>query len=213
MVNTIDSPQIKHSPLHREWSNYYQAVKGRPPRETLLFALDRFDGEFNPHASRFAIDLGCGDGRDTVEILRRGWNVLGIDGSADAIRRLMERPDIDLSHLTTWVQTFELLSLPNNIDLLNASFCLQFCPQEQFSALWGKLVNCLRSGGRFSGQLLGIRDSWTQYSNLNFHTRDAVNTLLRGFTIEYFEEEEHPGKTALKEEKYWHIFQIVARKQ
>jgi hypothetical protein len=27
------------------------------------------------------------------------------------------------------------------------------------------------------------------------------------------EEEDHPGKTAIGEEKHWHIFHIVARKK
>ncbi len=214
MVNAIDAPKpAKHSPLHREWSEYYQAVQGRPPRETLLFALDEFDRELDSNSRKFAVDLGCGDGRDTVEIVRRGWQVLAVDGSEKAIDRLTQRPDIDRDRLTTQVQKFDSLILPDAVDLLNASFCLQFCPQDEFPALWKKLVACLRSGGRFSGQLFGDRDSWTQYSNLNFHTREAIDLLFADFSLEYFEEEEHPGKTALDEDKHWHIFQIVARKR
>ncbi len=210
---TLSSKPIQHSSLHREWTDYYQAVQGRPPRETLLFALDRFDGEPGDNASRFAIDLGCGDGRDTVEILNRGWQVLAIDGEAKALDRLIQRPDINRANLKTQVQKFEVLTLPTDVDLLNASFCLQFCPPEQFPQFWSKLVGCLRSGGRLSGQLFGVRDSWTQYANLNFHTRGQVEARLANFDLEFFEEEEHPGKTALGEEKYWHIFQIVARKK
>ena len=210
---TKRSQSAKHSVLHREWTDYYQAVKGRPPRKTLRFALDYFDLEPGDNASRQAIDLGCGDGRDTVEILRRGWQALAIDGSPDAIDRLIQRSDIDLTNLTTEIQQFESLVLPANADLLNASFCLQFCPQEKFPEFWSKLVGGLRAGGRFSGQLFGDRDSWTQYSNMNFHTWDEVGVLLSGFDLELFYEEEHPGKTALGEEKHWHIFQVVARKK
>ena len=205
-----------HSQLHRDWTNYYQAVEGRPPRETLCLALDRFDQEWSDLSSKLAVDLGCGDGRDTVEILRRGWPVLGLDGSPEALDRLTKRSDIldaHRCHLTTQVQRFETLVLPAGVDLLNASFCLQFSPPEEFASLWEKIVNCLKPRGRFSGQLFGIRDSWTQYSNLNFHSKEEVETLLKPFDVEHFEEEEHPGQTALKEEKYWHIFHIVARKR
>jgi hypothetical protein len=31
--------------------------------------------------------------------------------------------------------------------------------------------------------------------------------------IEMFQEEDRPGKTAIGQEKHWHIFHIVARKQ
>jgi len=64
-----------------EWSRYYDAVSD-DPRETLLDALDRFD------APGVAADLGCGTGRDTVELLRRGWQVVAIDSEEEAIRRL-----------------------------------------------------------------------------------------------------------------------------
>jgi hypothetical protein len=37
--------------------------------------------------------------------------------------------------------------------------------------------------------------------------------LLQPFEIEMLEEEDHPGKTAIGEEKHWHIFHIVARKK
>src|SRR6266480_3626651 len=61
------------------WTRYYDAA-GEQPRETLLFALDRFDAEAGAEVGGlFAVDLGCGTGRDSIELLRRGWRVLAID--------------------------------------------------------------------------------------------------------------------------------------
>lgn len=156
--------------FERNWSAYYQAVEGRPLRETLLAALARFEAlpaQFSP----FAVDLGCGDGRDTQELLKRGWRVLGIDGEAEAIARLQNRPDIDYNRLETLVMRFEDLMLPESVDLINASFCLPFCPPEHFPGLWNKIVSALRVGGRFCGQLFGECDSWAIYPNMTHHTR------------------------------------------
>jgi SAM-dependent methyltransferase len=173
--------------------------------------LERFDAEKSTTGSQFAVDLGCGEGRDTVELLRRGWRVLGIDGNPDAIARLRSRPDIAPERLETQVTRFEEVILPREVDLVNASFSLPFCPPEYFSDLWSKIVSSLRSGGRFCGQLFGDRDSWAIYTSINHHTREQVEVLLQPFDVEVFEEEDHPGKTALGEHKHWHIFQIVAR--
>jgi SAM-dependent methyltransferase len=64
------------------WSRFYAAA-GTDPRETLLDALDRFEAE--KRAPGTAVDLGCGTGRDTLELLRRGWRVVAIDSQPEAI--------------------------------------------------------------------------------------------------------------------------------
>lgn len=212
MQDSIDN-QDKNNVFDPDWAAYYSAVVGRPPRHTLLTALARFEAEESAASSRLAVDLGCGEGRDTVEILRRGWRVLGIDGEPEAIARLLNRPDINLDCLETQVLRFEQMNLPESVDLINASFSLPFCPPEHFPDLWEKIVLSLRSGGRFCGQLFGDRDSWASYTSMNHYTRKQLDLLLQPFEVEMLEEEEHPGKTALGEDKHWHLFQIVARKR
>src|SRR5690348_1289170 len=98
------------------WSAYWDAAAGRPPRRTLLEAADRFT------APGFAVDLGCGDGRDAVELLRRGWRVLAIDAEAEALRRLEARPDLPAgAALELRCARFEDEAWPD-CDLVNASF-------------------------------------------------------------------------------------------
>lgn len=198
--------ETKAETFQRDWSEYYDAIAGRPPRETLLKGLQGFE------TPGFAVNLGCGDGRDTVELLRQGWTVLAIDGQPDAIARLDRRPDLNSTHLETRVERFETLQFPSNIDLINASFSLPFCPPEAFPELWRKIVAALRTGGYFCGQLFGERDSWASNPLLNHHTRSHVEELLKPFEIERLEEEEHPGQTPLGEDRDWHIFHIVVRK-
>jgi SAM-dependent methyltransferase len=62
----------------RDWAAYYQQLRDRPPRRTLLAALDAFG---SPPPDALVIDLGCGDGRDAIEKLRRGWHVIAVDSN------------------------------------------------------------------------------------------------------------------------------------
>ena len=213
MNSSASSPAANLPQFERRWTDYYQAVAGRPPRATLLMAIERFSLEPSSNARGTAVDLGCGDGRDTVELLRHNWRVIAVDGEPDAIERLRRRSDINRTYLETRVQRFEELTLPPDVDLINASFCLPFCPPDSFTGLWEEIVTALRSGGRFCGHLFGDRDSWATYCDINYHTRSQVELLLDPFQIELLDEENHPGKTALGEEKHWHLYNIVARKR
>lgn len=195
----------------RDWPGYFQVTQGRPARETLLEALDRFEQE-PAEEPRFAVDLGCGEGRDTAELLRRGWKVLAIDGHPDGIGRLVSRDDlVDPQRLTMQLAPFESVQLPR-CDLLNASFSLPFCHPDHFDTLWAKIVASIAPGGRFSGQLFGDRDSWAQIDDRSHHTREQVERLLAPFDIETLKEEEREGQDCSGTNKHWHVFHIVARR-
>ena len=193
-----------------DWRVYYQRTGDRPPRETLLDALARFDAE---DAVGQAVDLGCGGGRDTVEMLRRGWSVLGIDGQASAIETLLARPELsNFQHQPdTMVSRFELAQWPA-ADLVYSSFALPLCPREDFLVMWQRIYDSLSQGGRFSGQLYGDRDQWVGDDSNTHFTLGEVQDLLRDYEVELFREEETESVTPRGTSKHWHIYHIVARK-
>ena len=196
--------------MSHDWVRYYTAA-GDDARPTLRLALELFEADAS--APGLAVDLGCGAGRDTAELLRRGWRVLAIDGEEEAIRRLRARPDVATAgdRLHTQVSTFEDAAWPA-AELVNASFALPFCPPEAFDALWERIVRSLPVGGRFSGQLFGDRDEWSGEAELTFHTRAQAEALLGAFELELFDELEQDGQTAVGRPKHWHLFHVVGRK-
>jgi tellurite methyltransferase len=191
------------------WAAYYETLRERPPRRTLLAALDRFgDGA----AGFLAVDLGCGDGRDVIEMLRRGWRVVAVDAEAEALRQLQARP-LPADHELTPIQArFEDVPLPIGLSLVNSSFAMPLCEPEAFHRLWERIREALPSGGRFSGQWYGPLDSWVGRPGMTFVGRDDAVAMLDGLDLEMFEEEEDDGVTPRGNAKHWHIFHIVARK-
>lgn len=192
------------------WGAYYEKLRDRPPRRTLLAALDAF-GE--TPADALAIDLGCGDGRDIVEILRRGWNVVAVDAEPEALRQLAARNLPGAERITPIVARMEDVPLPLGLKLVNSSFAMPLCDPERFHDLWARIREALPAGGRFSGQWYGKRDSWLGRPGMTFLDRDEALALLDGFDVEMFEEEEADGVTPRGNPKHWHIFHIVARKR
>ena len=191
------------------WAAYYDKLRDRPPRKTLLAALDAF-GVTPPGA--LALDLGCGDGRDATELLRRGWRVVAVDAEPEALRQLQARPLPPNSDGTPVVARFEEVPIPLGTLLVNSSFAMPPCEPQAFHALWDRIREGLPSGGRFSGQWYGPRDSWVDRPGITFLRRGEALALLEGLELEMFEEEEADGVAPRGKSKHWHIFHIVARK-
>ena len=198
----------------------YAEFRRKPARETLVRALELFEreragagvGGAGSSASRRAVDLGCGEGRDALELLGRGWSVTAIDGHPMALDLLLERvPREHRSRLTTRLATFEEATWPE-CDLLNASFSLPFCGPEHFAAVWARIRASIRGGGRFAGQLFGDRDSWSVLPDRTHHPRSALDGLFAGFILEELREEEKVDADCAGTPKHWHVFHIVARR-
>lgn len=190
------------------WDEYYKKIQGRAPRQLLLDALDKFPSG----ASLQAIDLGCGDGTETVVLLSRGWHVLAVDGESAGIKRLQDKvPNEGQVHLQTQVAKFEEVVL-TSADLIHASYSIPFCHPDHFPVLWEKIVNALNPGGRFAGQFFGVHDSWADNKDMTFHTEAQVRAMIQNFETEYFHEEDADGQAA-SGPKHWHVFTVIVRKR
>ena len=178
------------------WDEYYEKMKEREPRQLLLDVLEKYSTGESLHA----IDLGCGEGSETVILLARGWHVLAIDGDAGGIKRLIEQtPEGSQNRLQT-------------VDLIHASYSLPFCDPEHFSELWSKISNALKPGGRFAGQFFGVNDSWAYREDMMFHAEEQVRSMFTGFEIESFHEQDEDGEVTTGS-KHWHVFTVIAKKK
>ncbi|MFN8484507.1 MAG: class I SAM-dependent methyltransferase [Anaerolineae bacterium] len=196
------------------WVRFYKASEGTPAWPALVTTLEHVEAETPGIEGRFVIDLGCGAGRDTLELLRRGWRVLAIDKQPEAIEHIERATPPELrGRLEGRVAAFEEITALPEADLINAAFALPFCRPEHFAALWAAIVAALPPGARFVGQLFGDRDEYAGDPTMTFQTAQQVQELLSPFEIEHLKEREEDGKTRLGEPKHWHVFSIVARKR
>jgi hypothetical protein len=138
--------------------------------------------------------------------------VLAVDSEPDAMVFLRSAALPKYSAcLRTRVAAFETVKLPK-CDLVNGSYSLPFYRPDHFDSFWSRIVRSLRFGGRLSGHLFGVHDEWATSTEMTFRTRLQVETLLRGFEVEFFQEKEWDGKVASGKPKHWHVFSVIARK-
>lgn len=190
------------------WPEYYSRQVGRPPRPLLLAALQRCPTTTSP---RLAVDLGCGDGADTLALLRAGWQVLAVDKEAAAIELLLGAvPREDRPRLEVRVADFTETELPT-AELIYCGWSLPHCPAGRFLDLWWRLRASLAPAGRLAGQVLGPRDSWAVDPATAYVSPAQLDVLLDGLDIERLEEVDD-DRDSFDGPKHWHYFEIIARR-
>lgn len=187
--------------------DFLQATRGAPPHPSLTKALTLRSG--NPGR---ALDLGCGAGRDSLQLLAEGWEVVAFDRDARALEMLRQQAASLMPHkLSTLCRSFEDTRPLPEVDLVNASFSLPFCEPELFDDLWQRVTDSLGVGGWFTGHFFGPNDDWSS-SGHAIHSRNEVLELFDGWSIVDLCEFERDAKTAVGTLKHWHLFEVVARR-
>jgi tellurite methyltransferase len=204
------------------WARYYDVTVDRPAWATVREAIAKFRREDEAAASgrsagirtpaRFAVDLGCGAGRDTRELLRAGWRVLAIDREANARSVLETAVEPDLrGRLEIRIDDVATAAIPA-CDLVNASLCLPFLAPEAFQAAWDRIVSALGPGARFAAMLFGDRDDSAADPEMTCLPPERIRSGLAGFEIELWSEKEEDSQTALGEPHHFHLVEFVARR-
>ncbi len=196
------------------WPDYYAVTVGRPAWGPTVDAAERFAAEGGPRpAPRLAVDLGCGAGRDTRELLRRGWRVLAVDREAAAIDAVTAAtPEADRDRLQGVIADLDTFEVPR-CDLVVASVSLQFLAPVAYAAMFGRIAAALAPGGRFAGLLYGDRDESATDPAYTCPSPDALRGYLRAFEIEAWFEREEDGKLALGDPHHVHLVEVVARRR
>ncbi len=191
------------------WPEYYEVTAQRPSWTTTKTAADAF-GEHPADGPWFAVDLGCGAGRDTRELLRRGWRVLATDMTPEGPETLWRlTPEEDRGRLETEISRLQDFEIPA-CDLVNANLILPFQPADDYAATWARVLAAIPVGGRFSGMLFGDKDDLAGDPEATCPPPAVIRAFLDGFDIEYWNEKEEDGQTALGDDHHFHLIEVVA---
>ena len=188
----------------KDWSDYYNATKAKPPRPLLVKALGFVSNKGK------AIDLGGGALNDTRYLLEQGFDVTVIDKSPLMEQEAQNIKNDKIHAFTSGFEEFNFIK--EEYDIASAMFALPFTAPAYFNEVFEKIKGSLKKGGIFCGQFFGDRDEWRTNTNMTFHTKEQAQELLKDLEIILFKEDEKDDKTAKGEMKHWHVFHIIARK-
>lgn len=191
------------------WAGFHATALARPPRELLRRTLGCFQVEGRPPG--LTVDLGCGSGPDSLELLRRGWQVHAVDADGDGLQLLRQAvPPEVAKRLHLHAMPFHDFVFPP-CDLVWASWSLPFCDPSRWHSLWQSATAALRPGGRIAGDLFGTRHAFAEGGEVLVLDESAARGLFAGLELEAFDVEDgvRPSGGAIVR---WHAFGFAARK-
>ena len=203
----IELEKILRKKTNKNIEKYYDNTENEMPNYTVKKFI-----ELNVEPGN-AVELGCGAGRDTVYLIKNGWNVLAIDREDVETRIVSKLLVEELEQFEFFKQRFEAIKLENS-NLVVANFSLPFCNKNDFKKLWDKINQSILNDGYFVGNFFGDKDEWKiAKEEMTFLTKDQVMELFKDFEIVEFKEVEKDGLTGLGKMKHWHIFNVIAKKK
>lgn len=170
---------------------------GPEPSDAGRYASNRFFDEGLTHV----LELGAGQGRDTLALLHRGLKVCALDYAGDALTRLTNDVDPDLAgNLTTVVHDVRV-SLPFPNGFFDACFSHMLFTMalttSELKDLIGEVRRVLRPGGLCIYTVRHVGDAHfgtgrnlgdNLYENggfvVHFFDRTLVDTLAEGYQLE-----------------------------
>ena len=195
-------------PPGADWAAYYRSTIGREPRP--LFAKGMAAVEAAGVVPGQAVEIGFGDGRETLALLDAGWRVLAIDPSPAAAEVLRSQVRAGVAdRLEIRSEPAEDADLPP-FDLLYAGYSLPFLGADAFDQFWNGVRDYLRPGGILVVNFFGPHDSWAGREGMRFMDAEAVRRLVDGLELLALDEEDQDGESFLGP-KHWHVFDVIAR--
>lgn len=133
------------------WLFELQYLLGQTPWDTDVTppeVVELVEGGTRPPGR--ALDLGCGTGTNTIYLARRGWEAVGVDFSALAIRwawRKARRAGVHCRFYRADVTDLSFLQTP--FDLALDVGCLHSVPAEGWERYAAGLAQLVRPGGLY----------------------------------------------------------------
>ena len=141
------------------WNEYYLARRQQELKPS-DYAVCVSRGGAGIHSENTKLlELGCGNGRDSLYFLAQGWDVTGVDASDEAIRHLREVTRNDARALFVCDDFVKCRVLfQKQYDIIYSRFTLHAILEEQETELLDNAREAIKKGGRLCLEARTVHD-------------------------------------------------------
>lgn len=138
------------------WDNYYKENKASSDES--LFAQSIFEKYLVGKTGKI-LELGCGNGRDSIFFISKGYHVTAIDASQNAIKKLQENfTDTKEAVFVCGDFVNEVKIYRKHYDFCYSRFSIHAIDEKQEIALIKNVFRVIKPGGYFFIEARGIHD-------------------------------------------------------
>ena len=135
------------------WNNWSKSRHGKPVYDLWL---DDYKNDLDKFKNSKFLDLGCGNGPDTLYLIERGYKVISTDYSKEAVYNINmnikggEGKILDMNERFTFED--------NSFNIIIADICLQFFNEEKTKHIMKEIKRILNKDGLLIARVPSIND-------------------------------------------------------
>lgn len=199
------------------YENYGQKYDNEVFTQGTIGECDFIESELNHNKSLKILDVGCGTGRHSIELTKRGYKVTGVDLSESQLKRAKEKAEKDHLEIDFLQQDARSLSFINEFDfaimLCEGGFPLMETDEMNFEIL-KSVTRSLNEKGKFIFTTLNglfplyhyveeFTDSASKEGNATYRSSTFDLMTFRDHNITEFEDDLGNKKTLDCNERYY----------
>ncbi|PYO04583.1 MAG: hypothetical protein DMD75_31015 [Candidatus Rokuibacteriota bacterium] len=151
-------------------------------------ALAREAAALTGHRAR-VVDLGCGEGRDTVFLAEQGHEVIGIDLSIEGLQKAQRLAERRGAHVQWVCAALPDLPVRGSFDLVHSCGSIHYVARADRGALFERLRGLTRPGGHHAHVVFTERRIYREKNEVvHYFTPDELREAYRGWIILRHEE-------------------------
>ena len=143
--------------LREFWGFYAQDNNSTPHSRPPLLLEELFSSPLEVKGEKLALDLGSGRGTASLYLLERGWKVIAVDYSVEALNVLKQRIDtfneewLKTGQLTVIESPIDLYDFPQLFHLVVAHDVFPYLNPGHLRHVWVKIHKALAQNGHLVG--------------------------------------------------------------